>query len=446
MTLSRIDSIIQFTENASVTWDSIEEPVPSGVVVIDTDNKVIKEGDGVTLFNDLPTCLDYDGHTNISQAIIPTSNDVGMVSVCENGDYAISDTNLTTLIELISTTLSSKEDQKDLTDIISSIDLKITDVQSTSNGIVVICKNGKYISSGKTLQELATTSSDSDVTLMHIEDIEFYTDANLVNRLNYGDNLKDNNTYYAKVKGFHDRVENDSISFGLSSSNENVEISSDNNEILKVIVAKYDSTQYTNFTCCVTDADGYIYAAGYTYTSTSNSYDALIVKFDKDLNVIVSYTYGGSYNDYFYDICLNSLGDVYAVGHTYSYDTGTPTYSNGLVVRTNSSLMKISAYVLTGTYDIKIRGIVIDPDDIVYVMGVTYCEGTGYPTYSNVLVVKLPIDLASITLAKTFSGDVDDNKWDMALCGTDQNKLVLVGTKTGTIGSMDCSIITLTTV
>ena len=62
MALSRIDTIVLFTEGGATPWSDLGVPVPNKSIAIDTDNKVVKEGDGSTLFADLPVCSNT-GHS-----------------------------------------------------------------------------------------------------------------------------------------------------------------------------------------------------------------------------------------------------------------------------------------------------------------------------------------------------------------------------------------------
>ena len=42
-TLTRIDTIIQFTQGSATPWSDITKPLPIGAVAIDTVNQIVKE-------------------------------------------------------------------------------------------------------------------------------------------------------------------------------------------------------------------------------------------------------------------------------------------------------------------------------------------------------------------------------------------------------------------
>jgi hypothetical protein len=54
MTITVIESLFQATGALQSDWDSIELPIPSGMVVLATDTGNVKIGDGVTLYGNLP--------------------------------------------------------------------------------------------------------------------------------------------------------------------------------------------------------------------------------------------------------------------------------------------------------------------------------------------------------------------------------------------------------
>lgn len=54
MTVSPIYALTQFTGGTGVVWRGLTQPVPDGVLTIESDTGIVKRGDGVTLYPQLP--------------------------------------------------------------------------------------------------------------------------------------------------------------------------------------------------------------------------------------------------------------------------------------------------------------------------------------------------------------------------------------------------------
>jgi hypothetical protein len=155
--------------------------------------------------------------------------------------------------------------------------------------------------------------------------------------------------------------------------------------------------------------------------------DTFVTKFNSSLTSILQSTYlGGSGEDYAYSIAIDSVGNVYVAGMTYSTDfPGTaggaqPSLGggyDGFVTKFNSSLTSIlqSTY-LGGSDDDCAKSIVIDSVGNVYVAGET--ESTDFPGttggaqpshgggyYNDAFVTKFNSSLTSI-LQSTYLGGI----------------------------------------
>ncbi len=83
-------------------------------------------------------------------------------------------------------------------------------------------------------------------------------------------------------------------------------------------------------------SDGGYALAGYTNSSGAGDADFWLVKTDSAGDLQWKKTYGGAYNDYAVSV-VQTVDRGYAlVGYTFSYGTGTPTYSNFWFVKTDS--------------------------------------------------------------------------------------------------------------
>ena len=68
----------------------------------------------------------------------------------------------------------------------------------------------------------------------------------------------------------------------------------------------------------VVDSEGNIYVTGYT-NSYGNGWQAFLLKFDNNGNLLWNVTWGGTNNDYGYSVAVDVNGSVYVTGGTYSY-------------------------------------------------------------------------------------------------------------------------------
>jgi hypothetical protein len=67
--LAAIDAVTQFVGGTQTVWNSVTIPVPAGCVVYATDTTVLKMGDGVTLYSNLPTLLTLNQITSLVNSI-----------------------------------------------------------------------------------------------------------------------------------------------------------------------------------------------------------------------------------------------------------------------------------------------------------------------------------------------------------------------------------------
>lgn len=59
-TPATINAVIQFSGATGATWSNLTTPVPNGLITIESDTKVMKRGDGVTLYANLPVFFDLN--------------------------------------------------------------------------------------------------------------------------------------------------------------------------------------------------------------------------------------------------------------------------------------------------------------------------------------------------------------------------------------------------
>uniref|UniRef100_A0A7V5XHW2 M23ase beta-sheet core domain-containing protein n=1 Tax=Thermodesulfobacterium geofontis TaxID=1295609 RepID=A0A7V5XHW2_9BACT len=185
------------------------------------------------------------------------------------------------------------------------------------------------------------------------------------------------------------------------------------------------------------DSLGNVYVTGWTYSSdfptTQGAYDTsynsgyadvFISKLSSDLSQLLASTFlGGSDNEWSYSIALDSLGNVYVTGWTYSsdfpttqgaYDTSYNDWGDVFISKLNSDLSQLLASTFLGGSD-NDRGpsIALDSLGNVYVTGETY--SSDFPTtqgaydisfndgWYDVFISKLNSNLSQL-LASTFLG------------------------------------------
>jgi hypothetical protein len=155
---------------------------------------------------------------------------------------------------------------------------------------------------------------------------------------------------------------------------------------LDIIARKrYGGATNVDFRGVAVDGSGNIFCVGFHTAPTSDN--CLITKFDTNLNVLASKYYGGTgnYNERFLDVAVNQNGEVYAVGYTFS--EGSVTYGSGLIVKFDNSLSILSRKYINGT--ITCNDVSIDQAGQVYVSGITRSVGSN----EHCLVVKFDSNL-----------------------------------------------------
>ena len=138
------------------------------------------------------------------------------------------------------------------------------------------------------------------------------------------------------------------------------------------------------------------YAVGHTASEGPGGTTALIVKYNGSTGAIIwRKLLGGTADDAFQRVAVDSSGNVYAVGTTKSDGPGTlPTYSNGLVVKYNGTTGAVIWQHYLGGDSIRddtLRGVAIANvfgEDKLYVTGKT----GEVPAGESMLIAKLKID------------------------------------------------------
>jgi hypothetical protein len=73
------------------------------------------------------------------------------------------------------------------------------------------------------------------------------------------------------------------------------------------------------------DLVGDVYVTGYTYGySTSGLPNAILLKYDQLGNLLMQNTWGGNKGDYAYAVGIDTVGNVYVTGYTFSFGNQNP--------------------------------------------------------------------------------------------------------------------------
>jgi small nuclear ribonucleoprotein (snRNP)-like protein len=196
---------------------------------------------------------------------------------------------------------------------------------------------------------------------------------------------------------------------------------------LNVVLKKRIGTAYTDQLRSVKfGKDNNIYVVGHTGSATTN-YDALILKLDDQLNIITQKTYYGSNGDAFYDVAFDDNDNIFVVGDTSSEGVGSPTYSNALIVKFDKDLNIVKRKVYGGTNAEYFKNVAVDDSNDVIALGNTLSEGQGYTSdsYGDAIIVKFNNNLDILakkvygsTGDDTFRGIAVDKDGNYVVCGT----------------------------
>jgi hypothetical protein len=455
MAIKQILSLVQFTRGTSLVWDSIDTSIPDKVATFSIDDGVFKLGDGVSTYNNLPVLFTFNemkaavgGSSNLFE--IPTIPQQGMIAVVKLNtstglmEYGSSGVTLSSLLASIAsleaTNTSQDVDLAVVLDAALSIDASIN---TAAEGNIVVINNGRYSDSGMSPTDIQSQVLSVGAHGAHMTDPIFYSDAGLSNEIDKSE-LIENNIYYVKIAGFHDLTPNfiynittDSpgvtitpinavgpangvFSLTLGNITENFNkpiilnfivddgvsplmkavpiVVPSEPPITTIIAAVYGGANNENMVAIVSDSNNNIICAGYTYSEGvgSTTYtNALVVKFDSNLNILARKIYGGANNDYFYGVTIDSNNNIICAGHTFSEGTAGST----LVVKFDTNLNILARKYYGGANNDIGRCVAIDSNDNIICAGHTFSEGTA----GSALVVKFDTNL-NILARKYYDG------------------------------------------
>lgn len=145
------------------------------------------------------------------------------------------------------------------------------------------------------------------------------------------------------------------------------------NELIKKLEQYFNGHTYF-VKQVINDAEGNIICAGFTNSEGAGSSDALVIKFDTNLNILTKKRYSGSNNDYFYSVTTDSSNNIICTGYTISEGAGT---GDALVVKFDSNLNIITTRIYSSGIIDCFYNVIVDSSDNIICVGRTTSEKTG---------------------------------------------------------------------
>jgi len=462
MSITQVLSLVQFTRGTSLVWAALTAPIPAGVATFSIDDGVFKLGDGVNTYSNLPTLFTFD---ELVAAQGGTSSLFSTPTLAQNGKivvisfdapsgkimYSISTTSLSDLLASLTTLEVTGTNQSAAIAQILSTALSIdASINTGVNGNIVTIRNGRYSDSGTSVASMQAQIAAGVVFKpgSHILDPIWYSDISMTMSAN-NQALMDYNTYYINIPAFNNTTPTPVV--GLTSTNPNIIITklstgtsntifsvmlnnvctdvldripvslvascddgTGNATVKKVFPALvlrnrmlecvYGGTGDDRFQAVAVDSNNNIICAGYTNSEGAGSYDALAVKFDNSLNILVRKVYGGSAIEQFNGVAIDASGNIFCVGITQSGGAGG---NDCLIIKFDNNLNILLQKSYRYTNNEQFNAVAVDSSNNIIAVGYTSSEGVGGTAPEDALVVKFDNNL-NILARYDYGGDNSD--------------------------------------
>ncbi|MGQ4876720.1 MAG: SBBP repeat-containing protein [Promethearchaeia archaeon] len=211
------------------------------------------------------------------------------------------------------------------------------------------------------------------------------------------------------------------------------------------LLLKYDSsgaliwsvnwggTEIENGYGVVCDNFGNIYVTGTTESYGNGENDVFLLKYNPSGNLIWNKTWGGGIDDRGYGIAVDNLGNIYITGITESYGAGL---EDVFLLKYNSSGTLIWDKTWGGSDDDEGYSVAVDSSGNIYITGNTWSYGNGA---NDVILLKYNSD-GSLLSSTNWGGADSDEGYDIAFDGSDN--LYIVGS-TSSSGAGNYDVLTL---
>jgi len=167
----------------------------------------------------------------------------------------------------------------------------------------------------------------------------------------------------------------------------------------------------------IVDPANNVYITGYTFSAgvTQGVASVLLLKYDSSGNLLFQKTWGGKLNDYGSGLTMDSAGNVYVTGYTYSSSI-TPGVASVLVLKYDQSGNLLLQRIWGGKRSDYGYAIAVDPGANIYVTGYTYSfgiaqnpQGFQNPNTQGPYVFLLKYDsMGDLLVQKTYGGGTPD--------------------------------------
>lgn len=133
---------------------------------------------------------------------------------------------------------------------------------------------------------------------------------------------------------------------------------------------------YTDYPYSISvDSSGNVYVTGWSESFGAGGADAFLLKYSDSGNLVWQKTWGGSGRDYAHDVTVDSSGNVYLAGNTYVYGEGG--YDDAFLLKYSSTGNLIWQKIWGGSGFDWAHDVSVDSNGNVYVTGSTYSFGAG---------------------------------------------------------------------
>lgn len=468
-TFDLAEAVVEFAVGSKANWDNFNLPIPANVVILTTDSKLFKRGDGVHKYKDLPDGPSITGIAageeslvNVLAQLIPADEDCFII--VDDEIYKPSSTKITDVIARLQAIINKDTIQDANMDAISAqFSMVQTGLTLADNGKLAVINNHK-LSPGITPDSILILDPLNPV---HIVSFDVFSDVACKIPCS---SFKYDSIYYAKIDGCHDTVDTDSLSYELTETNNYVNVTNLGRGKFKITVGKPNVASSVEFTAKVTfsefssdvtktvvidryvpimvalyggtgadafreaviDSSGNIYCVGQTASEGLGGTDALIVKFDSNLNILAKKRYGGAGDDAFIAVAIDPLGSIYAVG----FASSDGLIWDALIIKFDSSLNILAKKYFYGSMGESFYGIVITSVDAIYVTGYTESESAG--NYDGIIV---KFNSSLTILAKKRYGGISTDEFNTIKADSSGNIYVSGQVASESAGNHDCIVI-----
>lgn len=170
--------------------------------------------------------------------------------------------------------------------------------------------------------------------------------------------------------------------------------------------------------------DGYLYVVGTTASYGAGNYDALLLKFDTEGQLLWSTTWGGRSFDRAYDISFDASGNIYIVGESYS------SGNSAVLLKFSASggaPLFASSWKSSATYDSG-YSLAVDSAGDVIITGISWDYSVS-PNHNSILIVKYDGN-GNYLWSENYSTPIpaEDEAWSFhAIATDDAGNIYIVG-------------------